>query len=88
MIEELLPFYTFKGNLLPMKHVKENVVVALLLAALIADSSCILGHRASSSPTYCCYRGNRVSGIYARVLGAYRSKKGRIKETRKFLEGI
>ncbi|MGZ8876118.1 MAG: hypothetical protein ACXW1F_06505 [Halobacteriota archaeon] len=35
MIEELLPFYTFKGNLLPMKHVKENVAVALLLAALI-----------------------------------------------------
>lgn len=35
MIEELLPFYTFKGNLLPMKHVKENVAVALFLAALI-----------------------------------------------------
>jgi hypothetical protein len=29
-----------------------------------------------------------VSGIYARVLGAYRSKNGRIKDTRKFLEGI
>jgi hypothetical protein len=35
-----------------------------------SDSSCILGHPASSYAAYCCDRGDSVSSICSRVVGA------------------
>src|SRR5665647_145083 len=62
-----LPFYTYKVKFTFDEARKGK---RCHRAPHCSDSSCILGHPASSYAAYCCDRGDSVSSICSRVVGA------------------
>ena len=63
-----LPFYAYKGKFTFYEARKGKRCHRD--SHCRTDNNCILGHPASSSAAYCCHRGDSVSSLCARVVGA------------------